>query len=73
LGDEPLNGSKKKSKMKENFEAHSLISCIKEKMTCKNFKMWISRMWQVHEHLNDKSHAQAKQCKWLLNMEPTLD
>jgi hypothetical protein len=30
-------------------------------------------MWQVHKHLIDKSFAQVKQCKWLVEMESILD
>jgi len=28
--------------------------------------------WKIHEHLMDKSHAYAEQCKWLVQMEQTL-
>jgi hypothetical protein len=39
---------------------------------CKSSKMGIRTMWYVHEHLINKSHAQAKLCKWLMKMEPIL-
>jgi hypothetical protein len=29
-------------------------------------------MWQVHKHFIDKSFAQVKQCKWLVEMESIL-
>jgi hypothetical protein len=51
----------------------SLIPHTSEKGMCGSSKMKTRSKWQVHRHRTNKSIAQAKQCKWLTKLKPTLN
>jgi len=58
---------------KEERRAYSLVPCIRTRRMCGNPKMGLQyevTSLFVHEHSIIISHAQAKQCKWLLQIKP---
>ncbi len=52
--------------------AHFLTPYTKEKRMCKSSRLGSKTKWQIHKHFMIKSFAQARQCRWLVQMEPTL-
>jgi hypothetical protein len=57
---------------KKNLGAISLTLHTRKRGVCRSFRMGTKMKWQVHQHLTNKSHAQSKQCRWLIQMESTL-
>jgi hypothetical protein len=60
------NNEKKIKAIRKNLKVHSLPPCNNKRRACGSSKMGINNTWYIHDHLVDKSHAQAKQCKSLV-------
>ncbi len=56
----------------KNLGAISLTPHTRKRMVCRSSRMGMKMKRWVHQYLIDKSHAQSKQCRWLMQMEPTL-
>ncbi len=62
----------KKGLEKKTWGQSPLTPHTRKREVCRSSRMKTKMKWQVHQYLTNKSHAQSKQCRWLIQMEPTL-